>query len=478
MAALRAIIRQATVVFIAALAVSGTVPPAGAPPAGASPTEEQLVREFESFLERFGKVYADEGERAARFEAFAGNYKHIISENAKGLAYKLDLNEFADMSTYEFAMTHFGLRRPTPSWGALPHLGTQAYSGAPLEDAVDWVEKGAVTPVKNQGACGSCWSFSTTGALEGAWQIKTGKLVSLSEQQLVDCSKKNHGCGGGLMDLGFDYQEGVNVCTEESYPYMAKAGICKAGSCGVAIPKGGVTGYKDVAQDDEQALMEALSQQPVSVAIEADQKAFQLYKKGVLSSTCGDSLDHGVLAVGYGVEDGVKYWKVKNSWGPSWGDEGYVRIFRGKKGAGECGIKANPSYPVVTATPGPTPGPSPAPPTPPPSPSSSHYGQPPCLSDELAIRIEGASGEVCAPTCTESACPTDVPEGTTAKPQCALEDRSTGDKYCALLCLFGGCPTGAKCQHPGGQMEGVCMYPASREGQKPTVQLAQKTINV
>lgn len=462
--------RREVVAFVAAFAVVGATPPLGVPL-----TDEAFSHEFDSFLRRFGKNYTNEVERAARFEAFKDNYKYIVAENAKDITYQLDLNEFADMSVHEFAVTHFGLQRQAPSWEDLPHLGTHKYSGAPLADAVDWTAKGAVTPVKNQGHCGSCWSFSATGALEGAWQIKTGKLVSLSEQQLVDCSKKNHGCGGGSMDLAFQYEEGVNVCTESSYPYQAKNGICKQSSCATGIPKGGVTGFKDVTANDEQALMEALSQQPVSVAIEADQKAFQLYKTGILSKSCGDKLDHGVLAVGYGVDQGTKYWKVKNSWGPGWGADGYVRIFRGKTGAGECGIKANPSYPIVSGSPGPSPGPSP----PGPSPSSSHYEKPPCQSDEVGVRIQGASGEVCAPKCTNSACPTDVPAGTKAKPQCALEDRSTGDKYCALECLFGGCPSGAKCEHPGGRMMGICMYPESTEGQKPTVKfVGHDVINV
>merc|ERR1719150_1885378 len=175
------------------------------------------------------------------------------------------------------------------------------------------------------------------------------------------------------MELALKYEEGVNACTENSYPYRWKNGICKAGNCAVGIPRGGVIGYKDVAEDDEQALMEALSQQPVSVAIEADQKAFQLYKTGVLTKICGDKLDHGVLAVGYGVDQGTNYWKVKNSWGPGWGDHGYVKIFRGKKGAGECGIKAQPSYPVVSGEPGPSP---PAPTPTPPAPASGHYEKP------------------------------------------------------------------------------------------------------
>merc|ERR1719169_300779 len=217
-------------------------------------------------------------------------------------------------------------------WGGLAYLGRHEYSGAEIADSVDWTTKGAVTPVKNQGQCGSCWSFSATGSLEGAWEIATGKLVSISEQQLVDCSKAegNQGCQGGLMDDAFKYMEENAMCTEESYSYTAKNVQCHASGCTVGVPKGSVTGFKDVAHDDENALMEAVAQQPVSIAIEADKSVFQLYKSGVLSSTCGTRLDHGVAIDGYGTENGKDYWLVRNSWGPQWGDQGYVKLLRGK----------------------------------------------------------------------------------------------------------------------------------------------------
>lgn len=186
------------------------------------------------------------------------------------------------------------------------------------------------------------------GALEGAWQITTGKLVSLSEQQLVDCAKDaGDGCYGGWMSSAFQYLEGRDVCTEESYAYTARNGQCQQSGCTAGIPSGGVVGYKSVASQDENALMEAVAQQPVAVAIEADEWSFQSYSSGVLTKSCGSSLDHGVLAVGYGTDNGVAYWKVKNSWGSGWGDQGYVRLERGLPGAGECGIKLSGSYPVV-----------------------------------------------------------------------------------------------------------------------------------
>merc|ERR1712211_156940 len=185
------------------------------------------------------------------------------------------------------------------------------------------------------------------------------------------------GCNGGLMDYAFAFAEQNAICTEKSYRYTASDGTCDTSSCTVGLSQGSVTGYKDVSTDSEQALMSAVAQQPVSIAIEADQSSFQSYSSGVLTASCGTKLDHGVLAVGYGTDAGTGYWKVKNSWGSSWGEQGYVRLQRGKGGAGECGLLAGPpSYPVVSGSPSPPspPSPSPAPPAPPsPTPSSYYY---------------------------------------------------------------------------------------------------------
>lgn len=432
---------------------------------------------WEEFKADFGKSHSSTEEDSYRRGIFESSLQYIAQENSRTREFQLGVNQFADLLSSEWASTYFGMAKPTTLFDGIPYLGRHEAGNFTLPDAVDWTTKGAVTEVKNQGQCGSCWAFSTTGSLEGAYQITTGKLVSLSEQQLVDCASKfgEMGCNGGLMDGAFQYAEKTAMCTEASYSYVAKGGICKAATCDVGVPQGSVVGFKDVASDSKHALMSAVAQQPVSIAIEADKPVFQLYKSGVLAGLCGSKLDHGVLVVGYGTDSvGGDYWKVKNSWGPTWGMEGYVLLARGKGGPGECGILSQPSYPVISRSPGPAPGPtppSPSPVPPPPAPSSTHYEEPPCQSDEMAAEIQGADGTVCAPHCDGGAsCPTDVPAGTTATPSCALQDPS-GKQYCALTCFFSSsCPTGAKCARLGG-IQGVCVYP---EASTSNIALRQK----
>jgi len=215
-------------------------------------------------------------------------------------------------------------------------------------DIVNWVNKGAVTPIKNQGQCGSCWSFSATGSMEGQQFIKKNKLVSLSEQNLVDCStaQGNDGCNGGLMDQAFQYViSNHGIDTEESYAYTATGpNACKFSSEHIGDT---ISGFQDVTSGSESALQTAADAQPVSVAIDAGHNSFQLYKGGVYyEPACSTSqLDHGVLVVGYGTDNSnTAYWLVKNSWGTDWGMNGYIQMSRNRNN--NCGIATMASYPT------------------------------------------------------------------------------------------------------------------------------------
>jgi len=274
---------------------------------------------------------------------YMANVEFILATNAKDLPYKVGVNQFAHLNQQEYADAFLGFKQQSAE---RPSVGVHEASDS-VPNSVDWTSKGAVTPVKNQGQCGSCWAFSTTGSLEGANFLASGHLVSLSEQELVDCDHVDQGCNGGLMDNGFNFVKNSGLCTEGSYPYVARRETTgrKCDSCDVAISAGSVTGYVDVRGESD--LKSAVAQQPVSVAIEADQQSFQLYQSGVLTGECGTQLDHGVLAVGYGSEHGTDYWKVKNSWGASWGEEGYVRI---ERGVNKCGIAGQPSYPQISSS--------------------------------------------------------------------------------------------------------------------------------
>jgi cathepsin L len=304
---------------------------------------------FEQFNHDHGKLYEDNGLKARKFSVFKDNVDFINHHNkylADELGYTVGINQFADLTNNEFKRQYLGLNTLSK-----PKFETEILDETATASSIDWTTKGAVTPVKNQGQCGSCWAFSTTGSVEGGNFIKNGKLVSLSEQQLVSCAGSfgNQGCNGGLMDDGFKYVEKNGLDKESTYDYKSVTGTCnkKLASKHDGIAPGAVKSFKDVQSNSESQLAAAVTNGPVSVAIEADQSGFQFYKSGVFSGTCGTQLDHGVLAVGFGSSGGKAYWKVKNSWGSSWGDKGYIMLAKDISSShGQCGIAMQASYPV------------------------------------------------------------------------------------------------------------------------------------
>jgi len=324
----------------------GTVAATRSPLFSSAPlTEVQQEEMFTAFMQQYSKVYTHD-EFVNRFDTFKNNLEIIRQHNTlTNSTYTMGINEFADLSFAEFKGKYFGY-----SHREMEYLRSKNYHQvvAAAPTAVDWRTKNAVTPVKDQGQCGSCWAFSTTGSTEGAWVLQHGQsLISLSEQQLVDCAQAegNQGCNGGLMDYGFQYiMDNKGLCTEASYAYTAKDGTCKK-TCEKVVT---IDGFKDVPSGDETTLYNAVGTiGPVSIAIEADQTGFQFYSGGVFDGTCGTNLDHGVLAVGYGVDTtGKNYWIVKNSWGASWGESGYIRMIRGKN---QCGLALSASYPTISA---------------------------------------------------------------------------------------------------------------------------------
>ncbi|CAN1315762.1 Cysteine protease XCP1 [Linum perenne] len=312
---------------------------------------DKLVDLFESWIEKHGKIYETIEEKLTRFEIFKDNLFHIDQTNKRVTNYWLGLNEFADLSHHEFKKMYLGLLTPptTRDINVEDEDEEDDTVNNNIPKSVDWRKKGAVTPVKNQGSCGSCWAFSTVAAVEGINQIVTGNLTSLSEQELIDCDTGfNSGCNGGLMDYAFSYIVSTGgLHKEEDYPYIMEEGTCemtKEAESEVVT----ISGYKDVPANNEQSLLKALANQPLSVAIDASGREFQFYSGGVFDGHCGTSLDHGVAAVGYGSSGkGMDYIIVKNSWGSKWGEQGYIRMKRNTgKAEGICGINKMASYPT------------------------------------------------------------------------------------------------------------------------------------
>lgn len=338
-------------------------------------TDGELRAMYEAWLVKHGKACNGLGEKEKRFDIFKDNLRFIDEHNTQNLSFKLGLNRFADLTNEEYRSKYLGTKisgKKRISQRYAPRLGDD------LPESVDWRKKGAVVGVKDQGSCGSCWAFSTISAVEGINKIVTGDLISLSEQELVDCDTSyNEGCNGGLMDYAYEFIiNNGGIDSEEDYPYKAYDSKCDQYRKNARVVT--IDSYEDVPVNDEKALQTAVANQPVAVAIEGGGRAFQLYDSGIFTGACGTSLDHGVTAVGYGTEDGKDYWIVRNSWGSNWGEAGYIRMERNLKGTstGKCGIAMEASYPIKKGQNPPNPGPSPPSPVKPPAVCDNYYSCP------------------------------------------------------------------------------------------------------
>lgn len=319
-------------------------------------TAFQFQAEWEEWKKTHNRMYETVEEELRRHITWEAHKLYVDEHNkhVEKFGFTLAMNQFADMENTEFRLKYNGLLPRDPN--AKPDEANYRrvdFKDEDLPTAVDWRSKGLVTPVKNQGHCGACWAFATTGSLEGQYARKTKNLTSLSEQQLVDCSTSfgNHGCKGGLPDLAFKYLTSVKGDeSEKTYPYQAENGKCRYNITEAIV---GDKGYKDIPSKDENALKEAVANVgPIAAGMDASGITFQLYHSGVynpwLFGCSQTKLDHGVLVVGYGTEKFLlfwthDYWLVKNSWGTGWGEDGYFKL---KRGDNKCGIATMASYPT------------------------------------------------------------------------------------------------------------------------------------
>lgn len=376
---------------------------------------------YETWLVKHGKSYNALGEKEKRFEIFKDNLKYIEEQNSdENRSYKLGLNRFADLTNDEYRSTYLGTR-----FNGSRRLSAGRRSdryvpkvGDSVPEEIDWRTKGAVLPIKDQGSCGSCWAFSTIASVEAINFLETGELISLSEQELVDCDRSyNDGCNGGLMDYAFEFiVKNGGIDTEKDYPYTGRDGRCDEYRKNARVVS--IDAYEDVPYNNEKALQKAVAEQPISVAMEGGGRDFQLYESGIFTGKCGTALDHGLTAVGYSSEKGLDYWIVRNSWGESWGEKGYMRMQRNvKQQTGLCGIAMEPSYPVKNGKNPPNPGPSPPSPPPPASVCDDYYECPDyttccCVFEFYGECFEWGCCPLEAASCCEdheSCCPHDYP---------------------------------------------------------------------
>lgn len=316
---------------------------------GRSEAEERMV--YHDWIARHRRAFGVDFNRTTdddtRFNIFLDNLRYIDAHNARaGVGYRLGLTAFTGLSHEEFSAQYIhGATPPAPV-----HDAGTTITMADIPRSVDWRTAGAVAPVKSQGQCGSCWAFSAISSVESAVKLDGGDLVPLSEQEVIDCVRTDgsKGCHGGYVNEAFDFIAAKGACSQDSYPYTGS----DEAHCTACPKAASIAGFERVAANDEAALMVAVARQPVSVLIEGSGRNFQHYSSGVFTGACGTSIDHAIVAVGYGGSSDVEtdnFWIMRNSWSTDWGEEGYVRMSRsgGSGGAGLCGLAMFPTYPIV-----------------------------------------------------------------------------------------------------------------------------------
>ncbi|XP_062005478.1 senescence-specific cysteine protease SAG12-like [Rosa rugosa] len=312
--------------------------------------EASIAQKHEQWMAKHGRVYPDNAEKQRRCDIFSKNVEFVEKFNNEGnKSYKLSINKFSDMTNEEFLTHHTGYKIPTTLSSTSSDFSYQSLAATGIPARVDWREQQAVTPIKDQARCGACWAFTVVAAVEGLTKIKTGRLISLSEQQLVDCDHQSSGCMGGSLLSAYSYviQNG-GLTREENYRYQGTdKGTCDTNK--ESQHAAHITGYVRVPSNSENDLLKAVSMQPVSIGISAYGMDFQHYNIGVFSGSCGTNLNHAVTAIGYGTTaGGIPYWLIKNSWGTDWGESGYMRILRNSNSPqGMCGLAMNNFYPTA-----------------------------------------------------------------------------------------------------------------------------------